>query len=170
MQAVDQYGNGVGGEVVHLFTSLGTVNGTTSLTTNSAGDVVFSGLSITKTGSYSLTASATGLTSVSTNTFTITPSLTTARITFVNQPASSAPGTLSPVTVQVLDQYGNAVSGIPITMRLSSGAERSRHRATGTTGRVVFTQLTDTAAGTNLTLIASGEGLPSVSSSPFTIT
>ena len=117
--------------------------------TNGAGQVVFSNLVEDLAGTYSLTASATGLTNVSSNSFTITAA-TAAKLAYLSQPSSTTAGTiLSSVTVQVTDKFGNAVTGSTIGIATTAGALSS-----GTTpltsnalGEVVFSNLVEDIVG-----------------------
>ena len=80
-------------------------------TTAVGGVATFSGLSINKTGTYTLNASASGLTGAASNSFTITPG-DPAKLAFGIQPSNAAAGaTITPaVTVQVLDANDNLVT------------------------------------------------------------
>ena len=146
--------------------------GTTPLTTNAAGEVVFSDLSEDHAGSYSLAASATNLTSVTSTGFTISAATATARPAFVTQPSNTTAGAiLNPITVRVADQYGNIVAGASVNIGLVAGSlsTGTTPLTTGnTTGLAVFGDLSENHAGT-YTLTASTGSSAGVNSNSFTI-
>lgn len=125
---------------------------------------------------YTLTATASGLTSDVSAPFAITPG-TPARVRFVTQPSNTAFGsTITPaVRVAVLDAQGNVVpsSSAPVTVAITAG--------TGTAGAVLGGTLTAAAAagvatfgnltvdldGAAYTLTATSAGLTAATSAPF---
>ena len=100
--------------------------GTTSVSTVS-GVAEFAGLSLTKVGTYTLTYTPTGLSSVTaaiTETVTITAAEASA-IEIVSGNQQSAVVSTAVATapkVKVVDQYGNAVAGASVTFTVTTGA------------------------------------------------
>ena len=70
----------VAGATVTLGISSGTLTGTTTVVTNSSGLATFSGLSVNTIGTYTLTASATGASGATSNSFVIGPGLVVTTI------------------------------------------------------------------------------------------
>jgi len=173
VQVVDKFGNDVPNASIGIAIAPGTLTtGTTPLVSNAAGQVVFGDLSEKVAGVYTLTASASGPASISSNPFTITPGAA-ATLAFVSQPTSTSAGvTLNPVTVRATDQYGNTVSsGTAISISLSPGAlsAGTTPLATNAVGQVVFNNLVEDFTGT-YTLIAATAGVANLPSKSFTIT
>jgi hypothetical protein len=110
---------------VTLTLNSGTLSGGTNPeNTDKAGKAQFADLSINKAGSYTMTATATGYTSVTSTSFNITnASVNAAQSTVTASPASvSADGsTTSTITVTLNDAYGNPVSGKTVTLAQTSG-------------------------------------------------
>ena len=172
VQATDPFGNVVPGISIGIGIAPGTLNGgTTPLTANPAGQVVFNNLVENIAGTYNLTASSTGLLTVPSNPFTVSPAAA-ARLVYLSQPNSTTAGsTLNPVTLEAVDSFGNGVPSVSIGITLTNG-----FLSTGTTpltsnpqGQAVFTDLSQDFVGT-YTLTASSSGLTNLISSPFTIT
>jgi hypothetical protein len=113
--------------VVTLSMTGATLNGTKTVAAVN-GVATFTGLSITKAGTYTLKATSPGLTMKTSNSFSITagPAVTLARNAGQNQtaPAGSVlgvtAGTVAP-SVKVSDQYGNRVSGVVVTFLVNRG-------------------------------------------------
>lgn len=113
--------------VVTLSMTGATLNGTKAVAAVN-GVATFTGLSITKAGTYTLKATSPGLTNKTSSSFSITagPAVTIARNAGQNQtaPAGSilgvTPGTVAP-SVKVTDQYGNRVSGVVVTFLVNRG-------------------------------------------------
>jgi hypothetical protein len=151
----------------------GTLSGTVTASTDVLGVATFSSLSIDKAGTgYTLTASSSGLTSVGSAAFNITPAaakslqITTAPVSG----AASATANLGPITVQRVDAYGNLVTAGTLAVGLSSSASGTGIFA-ATAGGPAVTSVTipsgssavsfrygDTKAGTPM-LTASSAGL-----------
>jgi len=170
VKVLDKYSNPVPGVVVTLLTSINTVSGSTVISSNMAGVAVFSNLFITKTATYTLSASATGLTKVSSNTFTISPAL--GKFTFLTQPTSTtAGGSLGNVSVKVVDAYGNPLVNTSVTVRISSGTlNGTTTTATNSLGQVTYTNLSVSTPGNGYTLSVSASNSTAGSSSAFNIT
>ena len=85
-----------------------------------AGEATFSGIVFTKAGNYTIRASILGLTSATSDLFQITAG-PEAKLAFVVQPTETRASTVvTPnVTVQVQDQYGNALVDYTRTITLS---------------------------------------------------
>src|SRR6185295_12568649 len=102
--------------------------GTTTVTAD-GGIAFFSGLSMTKAGSYTLRVSSGELTTDTSESFTITPD--SADHISLSFPSSTVAGvTLDPIVATVLDQYGNTVTGFSgeVTVNFASA-----NTLTGTT-------------------------------------
>jgi hypothetical protein len=169
VQVTDQFGNAVAGATVNLGVSSGSLNGVLTATTNSLGQAIFANLSDNTPGALTLTASAAGLSSVSSNSFTVAS--VAAKLSFATQPPTTitAGSTFSPV-VQVTDALGNTVAGVPVTLALSSGTLNGTLSATtNAQGLAVFSNLSENTAG-SFSLKASVSGLTAASSTAFTVT
>ena len=139
------------------------------------GVATFNNLSVSIAGTYTLSASSTGLTSATSNNFTISAlALIPAKLAFSQQPSSTLTGTtITPaVTVVVEDSNGNPVTTASnaVTIALTTGSGLSGTlTATPQNGVATFSNLSESTAGT-YTLTASSTGLTSATSSSFTIT
>ena len=135
------------------------------MTTDATGEVVFDPLTENLAGTYALVATASGLGSLRSRSFTVAAG-TPATLSFLTQPQTAHAGSsLGSVTAEFLDQYGNVVTtaGTQVTMGISSGTLKgTATAATNTLGRAVFNTLTETTAGT-YTLQATGAGLSATS-------
>ncbi|MDQ1059887.1 hypothetical protein QFZ23_003788 [Arthrobacter globiformis] len=155
----------------------GTLSGTVTASTNVLGVATFANLSIDKAGSgYSLTASSSGLTPISSGFFNITPAAAKT-LQFTTAPvsgAASASANLGPISVQRLDAYGNLVTAGDLAVGLSS-TTAGTGIFSATVGGPAITTVTipngssaasfrygDTKAGTP-TLTASSTGLAAAS-------
>jgi hypothetical protein len=134
----------------------------------------YASVSVDKAGTYTLTATANGLTSALSNSFTITPGAA-AKIAFTTQPPGSVVSSASfGVAVSVRDAAGNTVTGntssVHVALTSANGAT-----LTGTTTRnavagvATFSGLALAKAG-SYTLTATDGVLPATLSSAFTIT
>src|SRR6266446_4312915 len=154
----------------------GTVSGKTPVNAV-AGVATFSDLSINKTGTgYTLQATSSGLTSVTSSGFNIT-SAAASKLVFGIQPSNTTAGVaISPaVSVQVQDQFGNpttstAAVGIAILANPGSGTLSGTTPVNAVAGVATFSGLSITKTGTGYTLQATSSGLTSVTSSGFNIT
>ena len=143
-------------------------------TTAVGGVATFSGLSINKTGTYTLNAAATGLTGAASNSFTITPG-DPAKLAFGTPPSDAAAGaTINPaVTVQVLDANDNLVTtdnstSISLSASGGSGSLTGGGGTTAVGGVATFSGLSINKTGT-YTLNAAATGLTGAASTSFTI-
>ena len=172
IEATDAYGNAVSGAAISIGLTTGTLtSGAAPLTTNAAGEVVFSSLTETKAGTYALTASTSGVSNVLSNAFTIT-ALSATTLTYLSQPSSTTAGSiLNAITVQAADQYANPVAGAAVSIGIapSSLTTGGGSLTTNAAGKVVFSNLSEDTAGSYV-LSATTSGVAAVSSSSFTIT
>jgi alpha-tubulin suppressor-like RCC1 family protein len=157
----------------------GKLSGTTTVAAID-GVATFSGLSIDKAGTgFTLTASSPKLSSAITSSFSVVAGAPT-KLVFTVQPATTLARTpISPFTVSVQDNAGNAVplSGINIGVRIwtnPGGAQLlggPTQRVTNVTGSATFSNLTISNPGTRYTLTAfpviSNSGLATAISSEF---
>jgi len=152
----------------------GTLAGTTSVAAV-AGVATFSNLSINSIGTgYTLTASSSGLTGATSNTFNIT---TATKLAFFQQPSNtSASSSISPaVTVQIQDAGGTLVSTSSDTVTLAIGTNPGGGTLSGSlsvaavAGVATFGNLSINAAGVGYTLTANAPGLTGATSVSFNI-
>ncbi len=162
-----------------------TLQGTTTATLVD-GKATFTGLSITKTGDYSL-----GVSSPTAATSFLMPGVSTditvtnaapATVAFVTPPLDVDTGQpinagLNPagVSVSVLDAYGNPVLDSQPVVTMALAASSNPGKLTGTTavqavaGVATFKDLSIDAGGTSYALDASLEGSAPVASAPFNV-
>ena len=151
----------------------GTLAGTTTVTAVN-GVATFSGLSIDKSGDgYTLTASTSGLTGVTSPSFDIVPGAAN-RLVFLTGPTDRVVGQkFSPaLQVQVQDAGGNPVLLGPGSITISSsvtGTLSGTATATPLLGTATFNNLAINKAGTGYTLTALASGVASVTSDPFDV-
>jgi hypothetical protein len=141
------------------------------------GVATFSPLSIDKSGTgYALTATATGLTAVSSATFTVTGGPAT-QLAFTVQPTNTlAARAITPaVKVTARDATGNTATGFTGNVTLAFGANPGGGPLLGTLtvaaigGVATFTNLSVDVAATGYTLTATASGLTTALSGPFDI-
>jgi hypothetical protein len=141
------------------------------------GIAIFNNLSVGTAGTYTLSATSTGLTSATSTSFAITSGAsgpTAAKLAFLVQPSHALIGATitPPVQVVVEDANGNPVTNAsnPVTLALSSGAGLGGTlTVTPQNGIATFSDLSLSTAGT-YTLAASSPSLTSATSASFTIT
>jgi hypothetical protein len=186
VKAVDPFGQtavGYGG-AVHFVASNGAMDDYT-FTGADGGQHTFSGLVLRRAQALTVTGTDTGNDSITGSTsFTITPAAAD-HLLFLQQPTDAAAGqTISPVSVALVDAFGNVVTDDNSdTITLSIGVDPSGGTATlsgtlsGTltvavvNGVATFGDLSVDLAGVGYTLhAATGGGLPDLDSNPFTIT
>jgi hypothetical protein len=150
-------------------------------TANAAGGVAtFSGLSIDSAGAgYTLTATASGLSSATSGAFTVLPA-PAVRLEWLVQPGSRTAGNVFSPAVQVAlrDSLGNlaTTTGTSVTMAITAGTGTAGAVLAGTTpvatvnGVATFADLSIAKAGTGYTLTAGASGLASIVSGTFSIT
>ncbi len=154
----------------------GILSGTTTVTIN-AGKGSFPNLSIDKTGTYTLVATSTGLTSATSAAFTITAA-PTLHLVYTVQPANTTAGQLIP-TVQVAAQNASNVTQTsftgPVNIAITAGSGANGATLAGTTtvnavnGVASFSNLSITKAGTGFKFSASSAGLGGATSASFVI-
>ena len=139
--------NPAGGTIPKFSNGSATITATTSL----SGLATFANLSVTKTGTFTLTASSPGLSS----TFSqlIITAGSSANLSLISQPKSTTAGNnISSVTVQVYDTNWNlsSQSGTVVTMNISTGNPLSgvTTATTNTSGQAVFSLMQETIVGT----------------------
>ncbi len=151
---------------------LGTVSATAV-----SGVATFSGITLQKAAAgYTLVASSSGLSSATSNTFTVSPAAA-ASLAFSQQPTNVVAGaTITPfVRVTALDAFGNAVMSPSIPIAIAIGTNPASGVLSGTSPRstsggiATFNNLSIDKAGTGYTLVASGGGF-NVTSNPFDVT
>src|SRR5437867_1312370 len=147
-----------------------------------AGVATFSNLSIDKSGSvktgtgYTLSATAAGLTGVTSEPFDITPGAAT-QLVFSIQPRAAAAGAhiAPPVEVTALDVSGNLVPTFTGTVTVAIGTNQAGGTISGTTtvaavaGVATFSRLSIDRAGAGYTLSATTPGLSGTTSVTFSI-
>jgi hypothetical protein len=161
----------------------GTFNSVSTTYTNvaaSSGVATFTGVVFNTAGSYTLTASDTtpgdtGFTTATSSAIVISAAAAN-KLVYVQGPSDASAGSvISPaITVQVQDQYGNAVAGagVGVTLGLTAGAIDSGASATTNgVGRATFSGVIINTAAAGLTLTASATGLTATpASAPFNVT
>ena len=179
VQVVDAFGNRVttDASTVTLTLSSGHFAGgsATAVAQASAGLASFSGLAVNVAGSYTLAASDAALSGASSSSFAVNPA-SAAALAFVQQPtAVTAGAAISPaVTVQVIDAFGNRVTGdaSTVTLTLSSGTFSSGSSTAGSqasAGLATFSSLVINNPG-SYSLAASDASLAGATSSTFMVT
>ncbi len=156
----------------------GTLGGTTTATTNASGVATFTDLAITGVvGDRTLSFSATGLTSATSNTISVTAGAAT-QLAITTQPSDSVQsGTTFPrqPVVQLRDASGNPVAqaGVTVTVAIASGAGTLGGTTTATTnasGVATFTDLVITGVVGDRTLSFSATGLTGATSNTVSVT
>lgn len=179
-------------------TAVGTVLTGTATVSAVAGVATFTGLSINRVGTYTLSATAASLLGATTAGVQVVPGPAT-RLAFQNYPVAGAVAgqVLDPVTVEARDAAGNLATGFTgdVSLTVPGAALRAdivsssrtapdltavgerelAHSVIGTTtvravgGIATFSSLRMTAAGAQA-LVASAAGLPTVTGPGFTVT
>lgn len=191
VQIVDKYGNPaalqssihLGLPSVAAFFVGSTRLTSTSLSTTTTGQAVFSNLQETKAGTYALVATATinsQSLSATSKSFVITPGPAVS-MKFTSQPAngqyanSTLGATTGTVIVQLLDNYGNYVnqSNVPVTITIFNVTTKSTYgtqttQVTNSLGQAVLSLMLSTAG--TYDLIATSGSLTSSTSNPFIVT
>src|SRR5438046_3030174 len=182
VRALDAFGNVAAGFTGAVGVALGsnpgsaTLSGTTPVAAVS-GVATFFDLSVDKAGTgYTLTASASGVPSVTSTAFDVTPG-TATQLAFTVQPANTVAGAvISPaVQVRALDAAGNPVPGYSGNVAVTLGNNPGGSTLGGTTsvatvsGVASFSTLTLDKTGTGYALTATAIGLNTATSSGFSI-
>lgn len=99
----------------------------TATATAANGIATFSSLAINTTGVYTITASDSSLTTVTSGNLTINPAALNSLAIQQNPTTATAGVALSPIKVEALDQYGNLLSAsTSVTLTLTSGTFANR--------------------------------------------
>ena len=159
----------------------GTLNGATTVSTNSQGLAGFSNLSITgPAGSYTLNFTGTFLgedfTGVTSEPITLTAGAA-SKLAFTTQPSATTAGaSITPaVRVTIQDALGQTASGATNAVTLSLGSNPGGGTLSGTTtvnavnGVATFANVSINNAGTGYTLTASATGLTGATSTAFNV-
>ena len=156
----------------------GTLSGTTTVAAV-AGVASFNDLSIDRTGvGYRLQATAAGLSSVTSNGFTIAPGPATLLVFSVQPSSATAGAAIKPnVRVAAFDALGNAATGFTgnVTVAIAAGTGTSGATLSGTTtltvvnGVAQFSDLMIDRPGSGYRLTAAASGVTGVTSTPFDI-
>ena len=178
----DAGGNTVTGSAASIVVGLTTAGGavltcTTNPVTAASGVATYQGCKVDKAGSYTLTATSTGLAAAVSTSFTITTG-SASKLAFTTQPSGTATvltvfGTQPVVTVQ--DAGGNTVTGstasIQVGLTTASGAVLTctSNSVTAASGVASYQGCKVDKAG-SYTLTATSTGLADAVSSSFTIT
>src|SRR5207249_4431439 len=143
-----------------------------------AGVATFSDLSVTKSApGYTLTAAATGLSSVASAAFNVAAGAATHLVVSVQPSNATAGAPITPaVQVTALDAQGNTATAFTATVTLAIGANPGGGTLSGTTavagagGVATFPGLSINKAGVGYTLAASATGVTGTTSAAFSIT
>ncbi len=141
-----------------------------------AGVATFSGLSVAKTGTYTLVATAPGYASATSASFAVSPGAA-AKLAFVTQPSGvQGQVAISPaVQVAIEDSLGNVVTGAPGSVTVAIGTNPSGATLAGTAtaaataGVATFSGLSIDEPGSAYTLVATSGTLPTATSAPFAV-
>src|SRR6266481_2169792 len=152
------------------------VSGTTTVTAVN-GVATFSNLVFTKSGSYTLTSAGTGLTSATSNSFTIAAGAATT-LAFTVQPTNAIAGAaITPaVQVSIEDANGNVVTTATNAVTIAIGTNPGGGTLSGTAtaaavaGVATFSTLSIDKTGTGYTLAASSAGFTGATSTAFNVT
>jgi hypothetical protein len=96
---------------------------TTSVVTNSSGQAVFSNLILDTSGSFTMTAASTGLTSKTSGSFTVNPGAT-EQVALSSVPSTVTSGAALGIVVTAEDAYGNKASSLntgSVTLSVATG-------------------------------------------------
>ncbi len=169
---LDAFGNPVSGNVPVTLTANGpgALSGTTAAQT-SGGTATFTGLALPKAGSYTLSASATGLTAATSASFNVAPGAASS-LAFELSPSTTPAGAVLPdLKVDVLDAFGNlTTTAAPLALTVSGPGVPVAGNATATVtgGVAIFHGLVLQKAG-SYSLSAGAAGLGSAPPVSFTV-
>ncbi len=171
VQVQDVYGNLITNSGASItLTSNPSFVSMTATAVNGIATFNLSSFTLTTAGTYTLTASASGLTGGTTS-FTINPG-SSRRLGFTTQPANAVVGSaMNPVTVQVQDYWGNSVFESGDTVNLTSSPSGISATAnSNSNGVVTFSNLVLNTAGTYTLTASNSYGLISATSNSFNVT
>ncbi len=172
VQLQDADGNPITGSTAPVTIS-STPSGVSGTLTENAvnGVATFSDLAFSAFGTYTLTASASGLSAFTSSSIFIPSGPANKLVIATEPPATGSAGTaLSPVVVQVEDVNGNVVaaSSAPVTITSTPAGVGGTLTVNAVNGVATFSNLVFNALG-SYTLTASASGLPAVTSSSISI-
>ncbi len=158
VQVQDTYGNAVAdsGATVTMSVNTGpgsfTGGSTTSATTSAAGLATFNNLVLDTSGSYTLQAASSPLTSVTSNSVTVNPAPAT-HFTVTGYPSPTTAGASHNVTVTAYDTYGNVATAYAGTVHFTSSDAQATlpANATLTNGTGTFSATLKTAGTQSIT-------------------
>lgn len=153
------------------------LGGSVGLTTAtlSTGVASFTGLTLDQAGEYTLLVSGGGLAPVYTPAFDVTPATATQLAETSPPPATVPAGQAFGLTVAVEDQYGNTVTNFLGNLAVTPSNPATEGSLGGTLtvpvkgGVASFAGLSLPNAGAPFTLQVSSPGLPTVTTSPFSV-
>jgi hypothetical protein len=164
-----------------IATGAGTLGGTLTATTNGSGVATFTDLAISgAAGDRTLSFSASGLTSVESNTVTITAG-PASTLVFTVQPSNTQVGATitPPVQVTAIDAFGNIATDFAGIVTIAIGTDGSLFKnanlhgtltVAAANGVATFGDLSIDQVGGGYTLVVSATGPGGVTSQPFNIT
>jgi uncharacterized repeat protein (TIGR03803 family) len=135
------------------------------------GQATFTGLNLTETGTYTLTATDDSLTAATSKSFSVEGTLAHLVLAGVPSLFGESPATISP-TVTLENSDGQTITGedTPVTLAINNGGHLNFTTVTSVNGVATFTGLAITPPGSLYMLTATdGNGDPSVSSADFTV-
>ena len=153
----------------------GTLGGTLTAVSGANGAAAFTGLSISGTvGSRTLSFSAAGVPSVTSNAITITagPATTLSITTQPSSTASSGVAFAQQPVLRVTDDWNNGINGIAVTAAIGSGGGTlggTLSVNSNSSGTASFTNLSISGSAGDRTLRFSATGLSSVTSTPISV-
>jgi hypothetical protein len=154
----------------------GSLNGTLTATIDQ-GVATFSGLSLdTADSGYTLSISGSGLGSVTSSPFSVTPAAAAVLVIAAQPPSSVTAGSGFGLTVDVEDAFGNLVTGYSsdITVGLTGGAVGAQLGGTlsvpASNGVASFSGLSIDQAGSGNTIAVASGGLAGTSAQPIAVT
>ena len=108
--------------------------------TTALGQAVIANWTETVAGTYTLTATATGLTSAASNSFSDRARRRHAQLCEPAVGKATAGNDIGPVTVRIADRYGNGLSGVAVTIGITPGTLTggAQTLTTDATGEAVF--------------------------------
>ena len=180
VQLQDAFGNPVSTDGVSITLAANGPGAITSGATASTvgGIATFSSTVIQTAGTYTLTASSSGLTSANSNSFVISPAAA-SKLVYGQQPSNAIAGQAiaPPITVLIEDTFGNvttSTASIALAFGTNAGGTGTVLSGGGATpavaGTATFAAVSINHSGTGYTLVASSSGLTSATSSTFNIT
>jgi len=170
----DEFNNPVPDITVILATTNGTeMSGTLIQISGADGIAAFNDLNITLAGTYALSASSGGLTTITSDNFTINPANAT-KLLWVTQPASpqTAGNPWTSFSVEIMDQYNNRVitnANVTVVTVTGTSGFASGSTVAASSGVATFTAATYNRAETITVRAISGALAPTENSNSITI-